>query len=134
MADPECVDELQDAPEKITDERHHWKGVQHSLESAIQKAKLPMYDSSYARTFTHPKEQLPYDYHYKGAHARLGLAPESLYPRCDWCGQRGRLMVTGRWVFHRACADKAKTEAPATTALKSFTAYYPRYQQRRKRA
>ena len=126
MVDPDTYSE-----EPVTDGRHQWRGVSNSIESAIRKAKLPMYDSSYVRTFTNPKAQLPYDYNYKQRHVDLGLAPESIYPRCDWCGSRGTLIVVGRWAFHEACAEKAKKDAPRTTALKPFTAYYPRFNKRR---
>ena len=100
------------------------------LQEAIDKAFVPRIDQAYAETFDCDTATVLYKRNEKyRAYEKLGLSPESTYPRCDWCSQNGAVRVYGRWGFHRACWFRAVREAPATTALGPFTAY-----QRRKEA
>ena len=102
---------------------HEWE----LLEGAIQTATVPRLDPLYAETFDCATATVPYVHYEKyRQYAKLGLSPESTYPRCDWCNQNGEVRVYGRWGFHWGCWLRAAREAPATTALGPFTAYQRR--------
>ena len=102
------------------------------LQKAIDKATVPRLDPLYVETFDCATATVPYVHYEKyRQYAKLGLSPESTYPRCDWCNRNGAVRVYGRWGFHRACWLRATREAPATTALGPFTAYQRRSLTRR---